>query len=174
MRHFFLFIILTSAALAGNSDSSGVTSRVEFSPVVQRITGEGGLAPFFYGYSGTLDVSLARVHSKKEFEIGGRIVVAKWKGGGGGDAEGPAVYLQVVDVLLMTTMKHPTTRANAFLGYSRLSYWKNTTDPPRNLTKLGVELNYLFIPPVAALMMRVSVSPGFPVLTLGISIGYFN
>jgi hypothetical protein len=174
MRHFYLLLILSSAAIAGNSDTSSTTSRVEFSPILQRITGEGGLAPFFYGYSGTCDVLIARVHSKKDFEISGRLVVAKWMGGGGGDAEGPAVYLQVVDVLLMTTMKHTTTRANAFLGYSRLSYWKSTTDPPRNLIKLGLELNYVFIPPIAALMMRMSVSPGFPVLTLGISIGYFN
>ncbi len=174
MRHLFLFIVLSTAAIAGNGDTTVATSQVELSPILQRITGEGGVAPFFYGYSGTLDVSIFRIPSKNHFDLGGRIVASKWIGGGGGDAEGPAFYLQVVDVLLMGTIKHTRTRSNVFLGYSRLTYLKNTMDPPVDRFKLGVEVDYLIVPPIAALMMRVSTSPGFPVLSIGCSIGYFN
>jgi hypothetical protein len=174
MRLLFVILLFPTILTANDEDSSAVRTVISLYPSLQRVTTEAALMPFFYGYSATLDASLLKIDARKKMELGGRFAISKWSGGGGGESSGIHAYAQVVDVLLMVTMKTERTRANVFAGFSHLKYLNNTIDQPLDMFKGGLEVDRLIIAPVAAIMLRLGITRRFPTFSLGISIGYFN
>lgn len=174
MQRLFALFLFPILLHAGNEDSSKMEYDILISPSFQRISCEAAIASFLYGYSGTFDGSLFRIQGKKNIELGGRMAFSKWNGGYGGESTGKEEFAQVIDVLLLATMKYSQTRANAFAGYSYMKFLGHTTDQPLNMLKYGVEIDWLFLPPIASLMVRAGITSRVPIFSLAVAIGYFN